>query len=103
MSPVRGGTWTKLAFTPRPGTISPRQFGPTIRVPKGRAASSSRFRSSRPWAVPSPSPPSPNPAVMTTMPRVPRRPSWSTRAGTVSGGVAITARSGVTGRSATSL
>ena len=58
-SPLSGGACEKLALSPRPGTISPRQFGPWMRRQCGRAASSiSCLSSSR------------TPAVMTTAARV---------------------------------
>gem|GEM_PF-5583188 len=96
--PARGGTWAKLALRATPGTITPRQLGPMMRSRWGRAAASIASVRARPAAEP----PSPNPAVMTTAALQPRRPSSSTRPGTVSGGVAMTARSGVRGREATS-
>ena len=61
------------------------QFGPTMRSRCGRAARRMRLRQ-RALS-------SPEPAVMTTATRVPRSPSSSTRRGTVSGGVMMTARS----------
>ena len=90
--------WAKLALSRMPGTMIPRQLGPAIRRLHGQAASSIAWRSSVPCA----SAPSPKPAVMTTAALVPRSASSPTRPGTVSGGVAITARSGTTGRLATS-
>ena len=64
----------------------------------GRAASSSSCCRARPRGASA----SAKPALITTTARVPRFASAATRPGTTSGGVAITARSGVTGRLATS-
>ena len=75
----------------------PTQLGPTKRKRWGRAASSIACRRARPDA-----PCSPKPAPMTTAARVPRVPSSAISPGTVSGGVAITARSGTSGRLAMS-
>ena len=67
-SPGFGWMCAKLAFKPTRGAMIPRQLGPTIRKMCGRAASSIAWRSSPPAS----SPPSPNPAVITTAPLVPR-------------------------------
>ena len=76
----------------------PRQFGPMMRNSAGRATSSIAWRRCAPTALP----PSPKPAVMTTAPAQPRSASWPISPGTVSGGVAIMARSGFSGSDATS-
>ena len=99
MLPGSNAAGAKVAFRPMPGTAMPRQLGPTTRNRYGRAALSSCAARSRPTLAS----PSAKPAVRTTAARVPRAPSSATSAGTVSGGVAITASSGVSGRLATSL
>ncbi len=96
--PVSNSAGAKVALRPMPGTAMPRQFGPTTRNRCGCAAASSCAL--RSW--PTLASPSAKPAVSTTAARVPRRPNSSIRAGTLSGGVAMTARSGVSGRLATS-
>ncbi len=78
---------------------TPRQLGPMMRMRCGLAASSMACSSARPFSLPA----SLKPAVITTAALVPRAPSSAIRPGTVSGGVQITARSGVSGRDATSL
>ncbi len=97
MLPGRSCAGAKVALTPRPGMAMPRQLGPTMRSRCGRAAASIRCARSLPALT------SPKPAVRMTAARVPRCPNASTSGGTVSGGVAMTARSGVNGRLATSL
>ncbi len=77
-----------VAFSPRSGRMMPRQLGPTTRTWCRRALSSAA-RSSRAPAAPV----SPNPAVMITAARTPASPHSIITCGTVSGGVAITARS----------
>ena len=101
MSPARGAICAKLAFSPVPGAMMPRQFGPTMRSRCGFAASSAACRSVPPLPLPLWSG-APRPAVMMMAAFVPRAPSSAIRAGTLSGGVQITARSGVSGRLATS-
>ena len=86
--PGFGFAMPKLALTPSAGTQIPKQFGPMMRRQVGRAASSILWRRS-----------GPSPAVTTTAARVPFLPSAAIRPGTVSGGVAMTARSGASGRS----
>ena len=89
--PGSAPVWAKLAFSPRCGTSSPRQLGPRMRSRCGRAAFSIDV-----FVAAS------KPALSTTAARVPRAPSSATRAGTVAGGVQITASSGATGRLRTS-
>ena len=91
MSPARGIRWAKLALIPAAGEIRPRQFGPTIRMRWGRAASSTCWRRVAPSTV------SPRPAEMTMAAQQPRSPSAAMMPGTVRAGVAITARSGTSG------
>ena len=98
ISPAFGVTGAKLALRPRRGARRPMQLGPSTRSRWGRAASSSAFWSSPPRCEAS----SANPALITTAARVPRAPSSATRPGTLAAGVAITARSGASGRLATS-
>ena len=74
----------------------PTQFGPMIRSRCGFAASSIGCCNAAPTGGAS----SAKPAEITTAALVPRRPSWSINAGTVGGGLAITARSGAIGSSA---
>ena len=95
--PGAGAMWLKLALSPIPGTMRPRQLGPAMRKRCGRAPSSKACWRVAPWF----SPASRKPAVMITAARVPRAPSSATRPGTLSGGVAITAKSGVIGSWAT--
>ncbi len=98
MLPGRIAAGAKVASSPMPGTASPRQLGPTMRNRCGRAAASSAAARSLPTLAS----PSANPAVRMTAARVPRPASSPTSAAIVSGGVAMTARSGVSGRLATS-
>ena len=96
-SPARGVRCAKLALTPRAGAMNPMQLGPMMRRPRGRAASSTARSSAAPSG-----PRSRNPADRMTAARAPRSASWRTISGTVGAGVAITARSGASGRLATS-
>ncbi len=73
---------------PPTGFMTPRQFGPTTRIPCRRAASRTWRSSSTPSA-----PTSLNPALMMITPRTPAWPHSSTSAGTDLGGVTMTARS----------
>ncbi len=84
-------TWAKLAFRPMCGASRPRQLGPRMRSRCGRAASSMACFTA-----------GSKPAVSTTAARVPRAPRAAISAGTVAGGVQITASSGVSGSAATS-
>ncbi len=96
--PAAGIRGAKLAFKPECGTMTPKQFGPMIRIRYRPAASSIACRSAWPAAPP----PSPKPLLITTAARVPRCPNSSINPGTVSGVVAITARSGTIGSAPTS-
>ena len=77
-----------------PGTIMPRQFGPTTRSVNGRAASRMAFLMATP-------PASSRVALITIAARVPRAPSAAISSGALAAGVTITARSGAAGNSAT--
>ena len=81
----------KLALSLSAGTISPSVFGPITRRRCGRAASSIACFS--PFAPV-------GPAVSTAASLQPRAPRSAMMPGTVSAGVATTARSGTVGRSA---
>ena len=84
----------KLALRPISGTSRPRQLGPRMRSRCGRAASSiCCWRDAAPLS---------RPAVRTIAAFAPRWPSSAIKGGTVAGGVQMTARSGATGRLATS-
>src|SRR5512132_10507 len=90
-SPGEGKLAAKLALSFRPGTRTPRQLGPTSRTPFARAAHSAASDSDRgPW---------PKPAVRMIAAAQPLDPTAAINSGTLAGGVAIIARSGVTGRS----
>ena len=78
----------KVAFSPVTGLMTPRQLGPMTRTPCLRASSTTWRSSSAPSG-----PTSLNPAEMTTTARTPASPHWAMRAGTVGGGVTMTARS----------
>ncbi len=88
--PGGGMRGAKEAFSRTSGCVwmSPRQLGPTMRIPPRRTASiSSACRVS-------PSPPtSAKPAVMTTSARTPASAHSSTTPGTTGAGTARTARS----------
>ena len=88
-TPGRNWPPAKVAFSPAAGTSTPRQFGPTSRMPYRRQMAS---RSA---------PSAPRPEVITTRARTPRRPHASATSGTAAAGTAMTARSGTSGRSAT--
>ncbi len=93
-SPLIGPLWAKLAFMPIFGTATPRQLGPTMRRPCGRAASSMAC-----FGEPGPEP---SPAVMTTAAFTPLAARPSMMPGTVPAGVETTAQSIPSGRLATS-
>src|SRR5690606_21436797 len=93
--PGRALAWAKLAFSPMPGTRSPRQLGPRMRIPDAAAAAPRDAAR----VGPPPAGARPSPAVNTTAARVPRAPSSATTCGTTAGGVQTTASSGTTGRS----
>ena len=87
--PGSGCRAPNVASRASPGTASPKQLGPTSRMPYRRQVAS---RSG---------PASPRPAVTTTRERIPRRPHSAATLVTAAAGTAITARSGTSGRSAT--
>ena len=94
-SPGRPLSSANVAFRPRDGRWIPRQLGPMKRMPY--LCATVRRLSSK--AAPS-APTSRNPAVSTTAWRTPRLPQASMMPGTVAAGVAMMARSGVSGSSA---
>ena len=95
----RGGmSLAKVALRRASGSVlmTPRQLGPTRRIPVARQISSS----SR-WARPPASPTSAKPADSTTSERTPDSPHSRATSRTPAPGTAITARSTGSGRSAT--
>src|SRR5215218_6301429 len=78
----------KVAFIPSMGFMTPRQFGPTTRIPYRWAAWSTWRSSSTPSG-----PTSLNPALMTITPRTPASPHSVMSLGTVFAVVTMTARS----------
>ena len=90
-SPGWAPMWEKLALSPRCGASMPMQLGPRMRKVWIRAASSMAC-----FCALS------RPAVTTMAARVPRLPSSAISGATVAAGVQITARSGASGRAATS-
>ncbi len=95
--PSPGIEAAKLALSPRRGTISPRQFGPSTRRPSKAAPRRATSASS---AAPS-APVSRKPAEITATAPTPASPQAWTTSGTVAAGVQTTARSGVSGVSPT--
>ena len=89
--PAAGCVAANVASSPMPGAAMPKQFGPISRMPCLRQTAS---RSALPAVS--------MPAVNTTSPRTPRAPQASATSVTAGGGTAISARSGVSGRLATS-
>ena len=69
--------------------ITPKQLGPTSRMPYRRQTASSS------------APAAPRQELITIRPRTPWRPHWAATSGTAGGGTAITARSTGPGRSST--
>ena len=82
----------KVAFNLLLGTITPKQFGPTMRMPALLASSKTWRSSSTPTG-----PISLKPAEIMMTPFTPFAPQSFTMPGTVGGGVMMTARSGVSG------
>ena len=94
--PGRAMVCAKVAFSPVTGHITPKQFGPMMRIRVGRAAERTCRSSSNPrW------PASRNPAEIITAPLTPACAHSSIIPGTVSAGVMITASSGASGKLAT--
>ena len=89
--PAAGCAAANVASSPMPGTAMPKQFGPISRMPCLRQTASRSALSAVSM-----------PAVNTTSPRTPRAPQASATSVTAAGGTAISARSGVSGRLATS-
>src|SRR5579875_1274083 len=90
MRPGTGAVGAKVAFMDTPGSVltTPKQFGPTTRMPATCA-----MRTSSCWAT-APSPPaSAKPAEITTSAPTPLAPQSSTTDGTAAAGTATTARS----------
>src|SRR5262245_16671899 len=96
--PGNAAMCAKLAFRPTPGTNKPRQFGPKILNPYGRATSNNACCRLGPLSVDAED----SPADRTTTARVPRIASSATIPGTEGAGVQMTAISGAMGRLATS-
>ena len=96
--PRPGASGAMVAFSRTAGSAltTPRQFGPTIRMPRDRAAATSSRSSSWPASSRSPKPPE-----TTTTPRTPLRPHCSMTSDTPAAGTAITARSTSSGTSST--
>ena len=86
--PGRAMPAAKVAFIRSMGFMTPRQLGPTTRMPCFSAAS----RTWRSSSAPS-SPISLNPALMMITPLMPASPHSATRPGAVLAGVTMTARS----------
>ena len=89
-STVAGRVGAKVAASRTFGSVlsTPRQFGPTSRMPCARASRTSSARAARPAAsVPS------NPELSTTAARTPAAPASASTSGTALAGTAITARS----------
>ena len=84
----------KVASRPMAVLTTPRQLGPTSRMPLRRA----RSRSS---ACAATSPTSPNPALSTTTPATPFAAHWRTTSITAAAGTATTAKSTAPGMSST--
>ena len=84
-----------VALSPATGFMTPRQFGPTTRIPAACASASTRRSSSAPA-----SPTSRKPAEMMMTPRTPLAAHSATRPGTLGAGVTMTARSTASGMAA---
>ena len=85
----------KVALSPVGGRMTPRQFGPTIRIPLARAVARIWRSSSAPSG-----PTSLNPAEMMTTALTPAAAHSSIVAGMVGAGVAMTTSSGFSGSAA---
>ena len=97
ISPTGGIPAAKVAFRQLLVSITPRQFGPTTRIP------SSRTRVRRAFSSAAPSPPtSLKPAEITMAYRMPLAAQASSAGRHALGGITRTARSASGGRSATS-
>src|SRR5690606_12117461 len=94
--PARGGSGAKLASSLTFGSVlmTPRQFGPTSRIPAERA-----IRTSSAWLACPAAPVSENPAVSTTAARVPAWVASLSTPATWSAGTAITTSSAGPGNS----
>ena len=87
-TPGLAGWAANVASRPMPGTATPKQSGPTSRMPCLRHTASRSAQASVS-----------SPAVITTRDRTPRWPQRSATSSTVAAGTAITARSTGSGRS----
>ena len=85
-----------VALNFKPGTITPRQFGPTMRMWPRRASSKTCCSSAAPSG-----PISLKPAEIMIAPGMPAAAHSLMMPGTVFGGVMMTARSGLSGSAAT--
>ena len=92
--PGRAIAPAKVALKPEFGLITPKEFGPIIRIRPRRASSSTRSSSSAPSG-----PVSLKPAEMTTAPRTPASTHSATMSGTAGAGATITAKSTCSGTS----
>ncbi len=88
--PGTGGIGEKVALQRMPGSVlqTPRQFGPTTRIPCRRAIASSSASASEPASLVSP-----NPAVTMTSAFAPAAAASSATVRTEDGGTATTTRS----------
>ena len=89
-TPGRAGVTANVASRPMPGTATPKQSGPTSRMPCLRPTASRSAQAA-----------TSSPAVITTRDRTPRWPHCSATWSTAAAGTAITARSTASGRSST--
>ena len=90
MLPAGGQVGAKVAFSDMAGSVlsTPRQFGPTMRMPEPRATAVSRCCARRPS-----SDASAKPAEITTAPRTPAAAQSSITPSTAAAGTATIARS----------
>jgi hypothetical protein len=90
MPPGAGQVGAKVALSATAGSVlsTPRQFGPTSRIPELRTSATRSRCAARPA-----SDTSAKPAETTTTPRTPARAQSRTTSGTAAAGTATTARS----------
>ena len=93
IEPGFGETGSKVVLIPYGGSMIPRQFGPTTRIPAARAFAITCSSRSRPA-----SPDSRKPAERITASRTPAAPASAITPGTSSAGTAMTAISTGPGR-----
>ena len=89
-TPGCAGLAANVASRPMPGTATPKQSGPTSRMPCLRHTASRSAQAA-----------TSSPEVITTRARTPRWPHRSATSSTAVAGTAITARSTASGRSST--